>query len=103
MSSIHSYGEIKTYTIKVGETITLTNAFIYTAEDAGTRTTNGYITGDAVAVEFPGFGYYQIKVTGLKSGYAMYQNSYKPQTTYVFHVIDVIDISIPDNVHVSVS
>jgi len=99
-SSIHAFGAIKTYTIKVGETITLTSAFLQSLEGSGTTTTNGYITGDAVAVEFAYSN--SIKVTGLKSGYAMFQNSYKYQTTYVFHVIDVIDISIPDNVHVSV-
>ena len=100
LSSIHSFGEIKNYTIKVGETITISAAYNQSLEGSGTTTTNGYITGDAVAVEFT-FSY-TIKVTGLKSGYAMFQNSHKYQTTYVFHVIDVTDIAIVDNVCISV-
>ena len=97
--ALASYGTIKNYTLKVGQRI-------YISQVVGSDATCSFITGDAIAVEYDTNAADQttgkIYVTGLKSGIATFWSPWVQGNTYVFHVVDVVKIDIPDNVNIIV-
>lgn len=86
-----SFGTVYNKTLQVGST--------YTISSAWGEPEYGYITGNAIAVEFVSGG--SVRIKAIAPGYATFQNKYKYQDTYVIHVVDVIDIKIPDNLTLS--
>ncbi len=97
--ALESFGQIISYTIKVGERK-------YISDNAIGESANSIITGDAAAIQVDTYGSGlstgKLYVTGLKSGFTTFWNLYNQGKTYVFHVVDVVEIDIPGNVDITV-
>lgn len=91
--SLESFGIVENYIIRVGESVEIAKVCPLTTSEA-------VITGDAAIIDLNRPSSTMITVTGVKAGYSTFWGT--NNHLYVFHVIDVCNIEITNQVNMVV-